>query len=72
MDGFVTITGEVSNQGAFVGCLNENTESGVVVRSDPMTGDYSCRLPAMSGHEVRVWQFDSTGPGGEPIFVPIP
>jgi hypothetical protein len=72
VDGFVTVMGDVSSEGAFVGCLNENTEAGVLVRSDPMTGDYSCRLLAMSGHEIRVWQFVSTGTGGEPTFVTVP
>ena len=72
MDGFVTVTGDVSSEGAFVGCLNENTEDGVLVRSDPTTGEYTCRLLGMTGHEIRVWQFVDTGPGGEPIFVTVP
>lgn len=71
MDGFVTVTGEVSTEGAFVGCLNEDTEVGILVRSDS-AGMYACRLRADIGHLIRIWQFVDTGPGGQPTFEPVP
>jgi hypothetical protein len=70
-DGLVTVTGQ-ARPGAFVACLNENTEEGVLVRSDVMTGEFEARLPAESGHEIRIWQFEASDAGGEPIFRVVP
>ena len=63
MDGIVTIRGE-AQPGAFVGCLNENTEAGVIVRADPMSGEYTVRIAAMTGDGVALWQFQGTDSGG--------
>ena len=63
MTGFVTVSGE-ARPGAFVGCLNENTEVGVLVRADPMSGEYTLRIQAMSGDGLALWQFEGTEPGG--------
>jgi len=63
MEGMVTISGE-ARAGAFVGCLNENTEAGVIVRADPMSGAYTLRIAATTGDGVTLWQFQGTEPGG--------
>ena len=69
--GNVAITGE-ARPGAFVACLNENTEVGVIVRADPATGAFATSLPADVGHEIRGWQFESTDGGGQPVFRIVP
>ncbi len=71
MDGLVTITGE-ARPGAFVGCLNENTEVGVLVRADPMSGAYTVRIQAMSGDGIAIWQFEGTESGGMRRDVIVP
>jgi hypothetical protein len=53
--GMVTVTGEVT-PGAFVGCLNERTERGIIVRSDPDSGAYSLRIEAEVGDDLGLWQ----------------
>ncbi|HJL19886.1 MAG TPA: hypothetical protein RMH99_29755 [Sandaracinaceae bacterium LLY-WYZ-13_1] len=70
-DGVVTVMGE-ARPGAFVACLNENTEAGVLVRADVDTGAYVARLPAETGHAIRVWQFEASDAGGEPVFRTVP
>ncbi len=70
-DGTVLVTGN-ARLGAFVGCLNEDTEAGVIVRADVDTGDYALRIPAEIGHSLTLWQFESTAPGGEQTHVFVP
>ena len=53
-DGTVTVTGEVI-EGAFVFCLNERTETGVIVRADP-AGSFTLSLPARVDDDLSVWQ----------------
>jgi hypothetical protein len=65
------VTGE-ARPGAFVGCLNERTEDGVIVRSDVVSGEYELTIPAVSGDDLTIWQFESTGGGGEPLHRPVP
>lgn len=69
--GIVTVTGN-ARAGVFVGCLNERTESGVLVRADPMTGDYTLQLPAEIDDTLSVWQFEGTDPGGMPRTIVVP
>lgn len=70
-DGTVLVTGD-ARPGAFVSCLNERTEEGVVVRSDVETGAYSLRIAAEVGDDLTIWQFESTGGGGEAIYRTVP
>lgn len=70
-EGFVQVSGN-ARPGAFVGCLNERTEDGVIVRSDVVSGDYSLRIRAAVGDDLTLWQFESTGGGGEPIHRTVP
>lgn len=70
-DGLVTVSGN-AREGAFVGCLNERTETGVLVRSDPMTGDFSLRIAAESDDTLTLWQFEGTDPGGMQTTVVVP
>lgn len=69
-DGTVLVTGN-ARLGAFVGCLNEDTEVGVIVRADVDTGDFALRIPAEVGHALTVWQFDSTAPGGQQVHLVV-
>ncbi|HEY8428418.1 MAG TPA: hypothetical protein VIL20_08595 [Sandaracinaceae bacterium] len=70
-DGMVTVSGN-ARAGAFVGCLNESTEVGVIVRADVDTGDFSLRIAAEVGDGLTLWQFESTAPGGEQTHVIVP
>ncbi len=70
-EGLVLVTGN-ARPGAFVGCLNERTEDGVIVRSDVASGDYSLQIRAASGDDLTIWQFESTGGGGEPVHRVVP
>lgn len=70
-EGLVLVTGN-ARVGAFVACLNDNTEQGVIVRADLDTGDYSLRIPASIGDGLSLWQFESTAPGGEQTHVVVP
>lgn len=71
MDGFVTISG-MARPGAFVLCLNEATEEGVIVRADPVSGQYSLRILAMSGDTLVLWQNDGGDEGGMQVTVIVP
>src|SRR5687768_16054319 len=66
--GLATVRGE-ARPGAFVGCLNNRTEAGVIVRADVDDGAYELRIPAEGEDLLTLWQFDSTAPGGEQIDV---
>ena len=70
-DGLVTVTGQ-ARAGAFVGCLNERTEIGVLVRTDLVTGMYSIRIAAESRDVLTLWQFEGTEPGGQRQEVVVP
>ncbi len=70
-DGTVLVTGN-ARAGAFVACLNEDTEAGVIIRADVATGDYALRIPAEVGHTLTLWQFESTAPGGEQVHRTVP
>jgi hypothetical protein len=70
-DGTVLVRGN-ARPGAFVGCMNEVREQGVIVRANVTTGDYALRIEADEGDELRVWQFEATSPGGEPRFISVP
>ncbi|MFK7990396.1 MAG: hypothetical protein AB8I08_30520 [Sandaracinaceae bacterium] len=70
-DGMVTVTGE-ARPGAFVGCLNERTEIGVLVRTDVITGEYSLQVAAESSDVLTLWQFEGTEPGGQRREVVVP
>lgn len=71
MDGIVTVSG-TARAGAFVLCLNEETEQGVIVRADPTSGDYVLRISAMSGDVLVLWQNDGGEEGGMQITVIVP
>lgn len=70
-DGIVTVRGN-ARPGAFVACLNERTEEGVIVRSDVVTGDYELRIAAVPDDLLTLWQFQATAPGGEQTQVIVP
>lgn len=70
-DGLVTVRGN-AREGAFVGCLNERTEMGVLVRSDVMTGDFALRIAAEPDDTLSVWQFEGTDPGGMQTTLVVP
>lgn len=55
MDGMVTVSGE-ARPGAYVFCLNNDTEMGVIVTADPADGTYSLRIAASIGDGLSVWQ----------------
>ncbi len=69
--GIVTVTGN-ARPGAFVGCLNQRTEDGVIVHADLMTGDYTLRIAAEVDDSLTLWQFEATSPGGEQTEVVVP
>lgn len=69
--GFVLVTGN-ARPGAFVSCLNERTERGVLVRADVDSGDYALRIEAIAGDDLTLWQLESTGGGGEAIHRVVP
>ena len=69
--GIVTVSGN-AQPGAFVGCLNERTEEGVLVRADTMTGDYVLRIPAEIDDTLTLWQFEGTDSGGMAVTVVVP
>jgi hypothetical protein len=69
--GMVTITGE-ARLGAYVGSLNNSTDTGVIVRSDVDTGVYTIRIAAQIDDVITLWQFEATSPGGETIDVVVP
>lgn len=62
VDGFATVTGE-AQPGAFVFCVNERLESGVIVRADMTSGAYSLRIPAVANDTLVLWQEIGTEPG---------
>jgi hypothetical protein len=68
--GFVTVNGQ-ARPNAFVSCLNENSDEGVIVRAD-MTGIYSLRLEAATGDMLSLWQFEGTPNGGMQVHVSVP
>lgn len=70
-DGIVVVSGE-ARPGAFVGCLNERTEMGVLVRADVTTGAYTLRVMAESLDVLTLWQFEGTEPGGQRREVVVP
>lgn len=69
--GMVRVSGN-ARPGAFVACLNERTEEGVVVRADLDSGDYSLRIAAEIDDTLTLWQFETTGGGGEPVYRTVP
>jgi multidrug efflux pump subunit AcrA (membrane-fusion protein) len=69
--GIVTVRGN-ARAGVFVGCLNERTESGVLVRADTLTGDYVLQIPAEIADALTVWQFEGSDPGGMATTVVVP
>jgi hypothetical protein len=71
VDGIVTVSGE-ARPGAFVGCLNQNSEVGVIVRADVITGAYSVRMAAEFEDTLSLWQFEGTSSGGQQIDVVVP
>ena len=67
--GFVTVEGEALPE-AFVFCVNEVTERGVIGRPD-MDGRFTLVLEAEPTHYLRVWQEIGTDQGPKvPIEVP--
>lgn len=70
-DGIVTVTGE-GRPGVFIACLNENTEAGVLVRADVVTGAFEARLPGSAGDTIRIWQFEASDAGSQPVFRTVP
>jgi hypothetical protein len=69
--GFVTVEGD-ARAGAYVGCLNNSTDNGVIVRSDVTTGAYTLRIEAQSDDVLTLWQFEASSPGGQTIDVVVP
>jgi hypothetical protein len=69
--GLVTVTGS-ARPGAFVGCLNQRTEDGVIVRADVTSGAYTLRIAAEIDDTLSLWQFEGTSPGGEQTDVVVP
>lgn len=70
-DGIVTVSGS-SLEGAWVTCVNLDTELGHVVRADDM-GFFTIRIEAQPGHYLNVWQ--RVGPDMSPgvdLVVPPP
>lgn len=70
-EGLVLVTGN-ARPGAFVSCLNQRTEEGVVGRADVDSGEYALRIRAAIGDDLTIWQFESTGGGGEPVHRTVP
>jgi hypothetical protein len=70
-EGMVEVNGN-ARLGAFVACLNERTEVGIIVRADPMSGDFSIRIPAETGDTITLWQFEASSPGGQQIHLTVP
>lgn len=70
-EGFVVVSGE-ARPGAFVGCLNERTEIGVIVRAEVTSGRYTLRVAAESLDVLTLWQFEGTEPGGQRREVVVP
>jgi hypothetical protein len=70
--GNVTVRGQALDS-AYVACLNERTEQGVITRADD-AGAYSIEIAAQAGDVIDVWQFDATSNGGEltTVIVPAP
>ena len=52
--GIVTVEGDVL-ENAYVFCLNDRTERGVIVVADG-TGHFTLQIEAMSGDGLMVWQ----------------
>ena len=72
MDGLVVVTG-AAQPGAFVGCLNERTEVGVIVRaSTEPSGAYRLEITAEALDVLSLWQFQGTEPGGQRREVLVP
>lgn len=69
--GMVTVSGN-ARHGSFVGCLNQRTEEGVIVRADVMTGDYTLQIAAEVDDTLSLWQFEASSPGGEQVNVTVP
>ena len=69
--GNVTVTGQ-ARAGSFVGCLNERSEMGVLVRADSDTGDFSLTIAAQSDDLLTLWQFEGTEPGGQRTGLVVP
>ena len=69
--GLVTVNGN-ARPGTFVGCLNENSERGILLRADVDTGDFSFQIGAEVADTLRLWQFDATDSGGMPDFITVP
>ena len=70
-DGFVTVSGQ-AREGAFVACLNEQTEDGVIVRADLATGAYTLRVAAMPEDVLVLWQFDAADEGSMQVRRTVP
>ena len=70
-DGIAIVRGE-ARPGAFVGCLNQRTELGVIVRADDATGAFEVRIAAEGDALLSLWQFEGTSPGGQQIDVVVP
>lgn len=71
-DGIVTVDGDAL-EGAFVSCLNEDTERGVIVRADATTGAFVLRLEASPGDLLTVFQAIDTDRGPAiHLVVPAP
>ncbi len=68
-DGVVTVEGDVL-PGAFVLCLNEETERGVIVRADE-DGHFVLQIEAESGYSLTVWQ-ERGSDLGEPRSILVP
>lgn len=60
--GLVTVNGEALSD-AYILCLNDVTERGVIVRANPM-GRFSLQIPAEIGQTLSIWQQvgDDLGP----------
>jgi len=49
--------------GAYVSCLNERTETGVIVRADP-AGAFTLTIAAVPGDGLQLWQEVGTNRSG--------
>lgn len=68
-DGTVTIEGDVL-PGAYVSCLNNDTDRGVIERADD-TGHFVVVIAAEVGHYLTIWQQSGTD-RGPPMNVIVP
>ncbi|MGE0786934.1 MAG: hypothetical protein AB7S26_14775 [Sandaracinaceae bacterium] len=71
MDGNVTITG-MARDSAYVSCFNDATEMGVIVRAAPVTGEFTAVLPAMTGDNIVIWQYDGTDAPSMQLELTVP